>query len=765
MASVSNERVICSPYSLAHASRWVSQSQVVRGLGVGVALAALAAILLLYDVGHAMTELSLARPFDLAVAFGLILASLAIAFLRFRATVSIFGFQVPVRTAARAFVVGQFSNQFLANIFGQSISRAAVLQTSGVPFSVTVFATWIERIFALGSLLALSVLGVIFVFGRFVLDLSLGGAYLLSVLICIAVAMAVAAAIVLLRHRGELAQGWTLAHGWKLLAVAALTLAIHTTTLLSYMTALSALGVETGRLDVAAALIIVMFTTSLPISFGGWGIRELSSAHALGLVGIAAPAAIAGAVLIGILAAAAMALMVLALVSFNHSNPVKGVAASSEALPAEFLPVAAHGWDELLLWCCSLLAAGLIFFQIKVPLAVGEVNVNPADLVALTALGIGTAAAVTSRSLGVFGGWFWRGLLVLSIVMGAGLIWGYAAWGWTDWAFINRGLGWLVILGYAVAGSAAGMAFGRTGRDTVLMVLVSVGVVILAGQFALLEVDRFFVSLPGDVLSRTLDGYAGNSNAFAVQVLAVMVAGAALFWTGALSRTLAAVLLTITLLGLWEIQSRMGLALGLTLMLAIVMATPSAQRKDLVKSVAVALVVTVAIYAAMNLIMAYLTAPDANNALAKAMNRSGILKSVKSDAERWQTIIDGLKLWLSAPVFGVGLGGYVAERTNAGLSYQIIHSIPVWLLAEFGLVGLVLVGSVVVDWTQRAFAALARPSVRLWALCFLALLAIIGTGGLVHDLAFQRMFWFLASLFAAAMIEAGRMRPAGVRTA
>jgi hypothetical protein len=123
-----------------------------------------------------------------------------------------------------------------------------------------------------------------------------------------------------------------------------------------------------------------------------------------------------------------------------------------------------------------------------------------------------------------------------------------------------------------------------------------------------------------------------------------------------------------------------------------------------------------------------------------------------SDAERWQTINDGLALWHRYPLFGAGLGGYVQERLLRGESFQVIHSVPVWLLAEAGAAGLILAlagAGWVLLWLWRQRDGHTGIQARAAAMA----LAVFAIFGLVHDVFAQRSFWLVFGLLVALPLQ------------
>jgi hypothetical protein len=84
-----------------------------------------------------------------------------------------FGFRADWRSLFLAFAAGNIATHVL-NVIGQSLSRAMVLERAGIPFSVSVLATYIERILAAGVLLVFSLAGVWILFSGITIELDNG---------------------------------------------------------------------------------------------------------------------------------------------------------------------------------------------------------------------------------------------------------------------------------------------------------------------------------------------------------------------------------------------------------------------------------------------------------------------------------------------------------------------------------------------------------------------------------------------------------------
>src|SRR5262249_44737520 len=130
----------------------------------------------------------------------------------------------------------------------------------------------------------------------------------------------------------------------------------------------------------------------------------------------------------------------------------------------------------------------------------------------------------------------------------------------------------------------------------------------------------------------------------------------------------------------------------------------------------------------------------------------------ESDALRWQSTALGLEAWLRHPIFGGGLGTFLLEREIAGLPSVVIHNVPVWFLAEMGMVGLTAYIAFVACLVVCGIAALRHPDRQAHGL--LVGVAVFVLMGLVHDVFFQRTFWFACGLLLAAPDCAVRRRAA-----
>ena len=107
--------------------------------------------------------------------------------------------------------------------------------------------------------------------------------------------------------------------------------------------------------------------------------------------------------------------------------------------------------------------------------------------------------------------------------------------------------------------------------------------------------------------------------------------------------------------------------------------------------------------------------------------------------QHWQTVRHGLAMFLQHPFLGAGLGAYMNEQIRTTGEPLVIHSTPVWLLAETGIVGFVVFSAAVYRLFFFAVRRRDEPQARLLVL-MLCGLAVMSS---VHELLYQRGFWIL----------------------
>ena len=717
-------------------------------LGLAVAFRAV-------DVGEVGVALSGIKPAYAAAAVGLLLCNALISIVRFRVVLAGLGFRPAWLRLFGAFCVGLIGNQFVLNIIGQSVGRAGALTSYGVPFGATIIATFMERVLAAGVLAAAGVAAAWLLLPHFGFDIVHGDSYF--IFLAAGMTSAACAAIAVVYRRGEIARSVTAA--WRGMErfwpAALLTVLAHLFMLGGYVSALLAVGLESPTLEIAGALVIVMFVAGLPISLGGWGVRELTAVAVLGAVGIDSPMALAAALVVGFLSLGvnlAIAFPGLFLLLVPGRKVEQDTESSNRSAQ----------WNARLITGCATLTAVAVFFQVRLQSGSGQITANVADLLALVGLGslVLLLAGSRERIAALPRPLTWP-LTWLSLLLVYGLVLGYASFGANGWALMNRGLGWLILLGYVALGLSIALVDAERGRRLVLRMFVAAGTAIASIQLLILIAVMFGFDPPHEAFPIPLRGYANNANAFAFQLTMTAIAAVVANRLGVLGsgqRWLAAVLI-LTGIATYFSGSRTGMGMfGMLLVMSVVFAQPderSAARSTAFGSFAGIVLGAAAIvnipwgiaYAnlALSAIGSLFNTPGLSIGSGNIWIRTSLLHPV-SETMRWQTYVDGWHLWIESPVFGNGLGAYVESQIPGAEPLLVHHSVPLWLMSEMGLIGLAVGIAAFGYLALSAFRLMRDPVYRVWGAGLLMVLLSWGAASQLHDFAFQRTFWFFIAL-------------------
>jgi len=716
--------------------------------GIATAVAALLVVVSI-DFGRLAASFHQVTAIPVALAVVVLVANFLLAYLRFEWTLGAVDVTLDRRTSAYAFALGNLASQFLLNIIGQSLTRAVVLQASGVPMSATVAATWLERLIAIATVGAGAAVSALALFGSLGFELQEGGAYLLS----IALAVSSVLGVVGLRQftaaigRGELLTMLRMAG--RLTPALLASLAAHLAMFAAYAVLVHAFVPDITWAKLAPAIVIVMFAAGLPISWAGWGLREFGAVYVLGAIGVANELAVVVGVLIGAISLLIALAAGAAVVVDAWRRPKASLAASPDrpGLARALAPS-----DPIVSWTMGILAACLIYFQLRVPTGSGEVTANAADPLAITALFFAAVSAATGGFLRLFPRIVLWGICGIVAALALGLVVAWLGPGLSKWAVVNRMIGLVVLVGYAAIPGLVLAIAGERGRAILIDAFVGAAVVICAIQFLALAIDRWIEPLPPDFFgyvfaaSGQLEGYAQNPNAFAFQLLmalAVLLGGRPQASAPGRARwrligaavLVAALVLTRSRAGILCAIGALALAAALHFIPPRVLLARRAIVAGLIGGVAL-----------VGLAIAFWGSID--RLVVAPLGAEWRPLAVQSDALRWRSNVLGWQAWLQHPLLGGGLGAFLLARESAGLPMLVIHSVPIWFMAEMGLVGLAAYLLFVASLIAAGVSAL-RHEVP-YARGLLVAVAVFAVMSLVHDLFFQRAFWFAAGLLLVA---------------
>ncbi|MCW5772205.1 MAG: O-antigen ligase family protein [Rhodospirillaceae bacterium] len=339
--------------------------------------------------------------------------------------------------------------------------------------------------------------------------------------------------------------------------------------------------------------------------------------------------------------------------------------------------------------------------------------------------------------------WFWLAAMTLVLVMALGI--GFVELGTVSgWALQNRLLGWGVILAYFFAGAALRRQFGSPAAGRFLDSFVVAGGAIAALASVWLLATNAGL-LPWWNFRDQVSGFIGNANAFGVFVVLAL----AIIWVsdgGEIGRRAGGLSVIWAATGYLTLSRATWLGMAVAAFLAMLAGRLGLRRTVLWFALPVAgAVAAAAAGSAGSVAWTKFEAVAPGNAAATVVE--------PSMNERARLAEIAIRLWASAPLFGVGLGvHWQREREAFPARPQLIHGTPLWLLAETGLVGLGAFGGFflhAVILLYRARGARSGEAGRLDAAVLLFLPAVAAMS-LFHDLLYQRVLWIVLGFALAA---------------
>lgn len=409
---------------------------------------------------------------------------------------------------------------------------------------------------------------------------------------------------------------------------------------------------------------------------------------------------------------------------------------------------------RLVAWGTPVLCAALVLFQAALPTAGGGITVNLSDPLAIL-------GALTLISLSISGqGWrrLWRvphmnvALTASALVMLLGFVHGVAVFGVTDWALFNRLIGFAILISFLLTGALMTAIGGQAGTATLCRVFVVMAAAVVGAEIGLRLLDDF-VSVSLFDWNARFEGMAGNPNAFAAQL--ALAAAVALpvpyLFVRQRSGLVEAVVLGLVTTGIFLASSRAAWG-ALVCVIALNLFLGRFDKLRLVRGlIGAALIVVVIVLTGL---VAEGGAIQLNPAGYKVAAPNNPLLYVAAD--RWLSLAGGFQMWLENPLFGAGLGAFIHQQLGSTGTPLVIHNTVLWLAAEFGIAGLLVVAFLPASVTLRLLTDRAWRDE--WSgPALLGCLGVIGVMSLAHELFYQRAFWLLAGGLIALP---GSLRPA-----
>jgi O-antigen ligase len=483
---------------------------------------------------------------------------------------------------------------------------------------------------------------------------------------------------------------------------------------------------DTELIILVGGFAIVVLVTSIPIGFGGWGVRETAAATIFIALGLPPEIGVVVGLLYGMLHLIILVASVLILRGRTVSRPAPSLTVNTF-----------HGID---FWPVTFfLMMALLPFQIRLPLAEDFITLNSVDLLALIVMINFTIIQLLKGQLNLL--WVdrftWLGLIGLVVMLIMGWFVGWFRFGSNEWATTNRLMGLIIVLSYLFSGAAmchylTPALLRKLGLVFVFSIVTSVIVKVLAYNVFKIDASIFFN------WESHVKGFITDRNAFSF-----MSAFSAIFLAFYLGRLksddvqqriaviLLAVLMTLTALT----GSRSGF--GAMVFIAIWMCW------SMPKHIPVMAITIAATYAISSLILTENFTIESFTILAdRNLREFFVIHDLRANS--WRS---GYEFFLEYPIFGAGLGAGIRET---GL---VIHNLYLWILGEMGLVGLLLCMPMVLAFVRTAQHYLNRPGLPFKHHAdlhgFVLFIIICGGFSLVQDIAYQRVLWLMVGFMLA----------------
>ena len=507
--------------------------------------------------------------------------------------------------------------------------------------------------------------------------------------------------------------------------ILSLSLIIQLGILLTYTILALQFVQETPIMTLICGFAIVVLATSIPIGFGGWGIRESAAAGVFLALGLPPETGVVIGVLYGLLNLVILVAFTLML----KPNETKPQPASAKIQ---------NPFEDINFWPVTLLLVmALLPFQIRLPLADGLITLNSVDVIALIAMINFILLEWLSGRIKTL--WadqlMWPGLVAIGLMIIIGWFVGWLHFNSNEWATANRLTGLILVFSFLFAGSAmrhyiAPPMMAKFALVLLFSLTASVAIKLIVHNLMGYNASLFFN------WGTYVNGFIADRNAFSF--MAGLVAIFVIFHLPQFQnkngqRAAIAVLLTTLSVFVLFSGSRSGFGAIVFILLWLFVVMP--------RHIPHIFVAALGTYAFIQCVTFFGQTPISSH-YERVFYDIFVL-----DELRHSTFESGLNLFLANPIFGAGLGAGIRET---GL---VIHNLYLWVLGEMGLIGAMLCLPLAIAFRRVFFKILGDKSypIKNHGQLHALILFIIICGGfsLVQDVAYQRILWLLVGFIMA----------------
>ena len=261
----------------------------------------LAVVIWLFDVEYVFRLLAMFWPWTMVSMLALLLANLVLVSLRLWHILAHFGIVLPWGIAFRASIAGNFAGLFVMPLFGQIAGRQLVLNRFGVQSVVNASLAACERVMLAVVSGALGAVGGLYLLGQTVIARFLEQIALPEIVIAACGGGVLSLWLGGSRFEAKLSgRLFSRENLDRLALVVGMTFIGQLLMLGSFVVGILTISQGIPIASLFAASAIISLAASLPITVGGWGVREAAAVYVLSNLGIPAADALAMSVMVGL---------------------------------------------------------------------------------------------------------------------------------------------------------------------------------------------------------------------------------------------------------------------------------------------------------------------------------------------------------------------------------------------------------------------------------------------------------------------------------
>lgn len=335
---------------------------------------------------------------------------------------------------------------------------------------------------------------------------------------------------------------------------------------------------------------------------------------------------------------------------------------------------------------------------------------------------------------------------------------------WSQWAIINKFVGWFILMAYFVLGAWIATNFGKRSLKFLLKAFLLTSILVSSAHLIYILLADFGIIPPH--FHYQLTGFMGNRNAMGLLIICTF----ALLIVPAVAKEY--------LVHPWIYRFYM----ALFPMIVIYNESRAVWAAVLIPVVGVlflfrkhGLQALTLPAAALLVTLTLLTILDKTDATTREL-RSGDVSVQHNgetiyagDYQRLRVLFDSIEFWKEHPVTGIGLGTFIHKQDEKyadteTVALSIIDSSPLWVTVEFGMIGACLFCAfyILSLYTLKRTGGDCRNEAGPYEALRISMLLILlafAAMSLFHELLYTRFIWlFLGMALAVSREELERVR-------